>query len=299
MTNKSHKNTIVILYPPGGYGTFLHWAIEYFSGALPVRSRPFELNGSAHLFQGVTLDRTQSEFTTAQYLHSDKQYAVVRTHGWGPHSVDHAETKFYAQNYGACFNKIINIVQTAECYLLLLHNRLTKNSRNSYSLYFDQVIQKYQSQFCAKLPVPQWQLREMLSYKHEHDLYYVEEYYQPLLHTNIVNLNVSDLVTDFDQTLTQLFLTLGLTMSRQSELASINAEWLKLQKFKAVDQLCQDIVQSVLGTGSLVWQASDLTVIDEAYVQYLLRKQGIEMRCFGLDTFPTDVVQLRSYLYHK
>ena len=41
------------------------------------------------------------------------------------------------------------------------------------------------------------------------------------------------------------------------------------------------------------------TMLDEAYVQHCLREQGYEIRCDGLDTFPTNSSDLRELIYEN
>jgi len=291
------KNTIAVVYPPGGYGTFLHWAIEYFSGMLPADHRPFTDSGSAHLFEGATLDRSYSEFTTPQYLQSSAQYLVARSHGGGPHDTSYEDKKYYISRYSKFFKHTVNLVRSEQCHLMLLHNVLTKTPRGSYGEFYQQTVDRYQEQFEVKQPVPTWQLREMLSYRHGSDIYYTREYYQSVAARNNINIAVVDLVSDFSNTLKTLLPKLGLCMLRQDELPKIETEWLSRQKFTKVDSLCQHIVESVVQDKPHQWDAKELTVIDEAYVQYLLRQQGIEIRCFGLDNFPCDSVQLQTLIY--
>ena len=285
------------MYPPGGYGTFLHWAIEYFSGMLPAHDRPFTDSGSAHVFEGVTLDRSYSEFTTLQYLQSSAQYLIVRSHGGGVYDTSFEDKKYYISRYSKFFKHTVNLVQSEQCYLMLLHNVLTKTPLGSYGEFYRQTVDRYQEQFKAKQPVPTWQLREMLSYRHGSDIYRTREYWQSVAAINNINIAVVDLVSDFSNTLKTLLPKLGLHMLRQDELPEIETEWLSRQKFTKVDSLCQHIVESVVQDKPYQWDAKELTVIDEAYVQYLLRQQGIEIRCFELDNFPCDSVQLQTLIY--
>lgn len=296
MTNSSYKNTIVIFYPGGGYGSFLHWVLEYFSGNLPEGSRPFTATGSAHKFQGLLLDFPGSP-TTEDYLCGDQEFQFGRTHGLAGGVFDLDRHKGFVATYLPFFKKFVCITQDSSCHLMILHNALTKMKTFNYVKFFDETIKQYASQFNATLPVPNWQLREMLSYKHGSYMHFTTGCFQPVVHEKVINISVSELVYNFQTTIRKLFMDLNIQLTRDAELSKVESEWLSCQKFTTLDNLCKKIIDSIITDQPMSWDSSQLTVLDEAYIQYLLRINGFEIQCFELDTFPTNSVNLKELLY--
>ena len=303
MTNRLYKNTILVYYPGGGYGSFLHWALEYFSGNLPSGDRPFTKTGSSHYFVGLKLNFSELAYslTTEEYLSGSKVFQFGRTHGvftklLAKDDPGYIKHKSFVHTYLPFFKKIICLNQNSDCHLLIHHNILTKIRDQNYHTFFNETIDQYAAQFNATLPVPNWQLREMLSFKHGSQMHYLTEFYQPVDNKNVININITNLVNNFESTLQNLFAELNLPMIRKSELEQVKDEWLGCQKFIKIDNLCHSIVDAVLSDQRIVWNSNQLTVLDEAYIQYLLRNNGLEIQCNGLDMFPTSSVQLKELL---
>ena len=61
--------------------------------------------------------------------------------------------------------------------------------------------------------------------------------------------------------------------------------------------LCKNIVTSTISNTPFDWADQNTTLVGESFVQWDLRNRGFEIRCDGLDTFPTNSLQLRELLY--
>ena len=68
-----------------------------------------------------------------------------------------------------------------------------------------------------------------------------------------------------------------------------------MQKFVNIDHVCQQILAAVVNGQYSEWE--DLSIFDEAWLQWQLRNNKLEIRCEGLDKFPTNSLQLRELLY--
>lgn len=292
---------MLIVYPPGGYGSFLHWCLMYFSGEIGIESDPFFPSGSAHNFVGTQLDCTHNRSTslsTVQYLNSSDVSKFARSHGFfdNDHAKDINRPNSYISQYQKYFEKIILITQDHQSSLMLLHNCCTKIIGNSYQNQIDEIIEKYKNAFGSVDPVPVWQIREMISYYYDSYLCYVNDLYQPVNDNDVINLSVRDLIDNFEPTLKMLFDQLGLQMVREDTIDTVKTKWLSMQKFIGIDHTCQQIVQSVIDGQALDWD--DLSIFDEAWIQWQLRNNKFEIRCFGLDKFPTNSIQLKELLHH-
>lgn len=301
------KNSVLVVLPKGGYGVFLNWCLEYFSGNLPAESgMPSWLTTPPYLPDTPALPTTSSSnlsfirdnerhdnITLADYLAGSDEYQFLRTIATVINKPDYQ--KSFVQDHKNFFKRIVCLTQDQSCHLLILHNFLKKD--NYLQNFIDHTILKNKDAFAASCPIPAWQLREMISFEHHRLLHHTTQLYQPSTELGVINIRIRNLIDHFQNTLTGLFDDLDLPMLRRDQLDRVESEWLGNEKYVGTDQLCMDIVSNTVSGNTFEWSADQLTLIDEAYVQYLLRQHQLELRCYGLDTFPTNSVQLKELLY--
>lgn len=294
----AYKNTILTAYPAGCYGSFLDWCINWFSGHIPEHIVPFTETGSAHYWSGHTLGDVKGDpqRNLSWFLNTSEEPLSIRTHLNYDNICNQTQHINLISQHGDNFRKIILINHNVGCHLLVLHNVLTKVRNKSYEQLTIKVVQRFKQQFNAEEPIPVWQLREMISFYHQDVYCEMRDTYQPVVHHNVVNVGIKQLVYDFESTLSWLFDQLELPMSRKSQLSVIKDQWLSQQCFIHRDKHCIDFVDAVL-TGKNYEFESPNHFIDEAFVQWKLRNQGFEIRCDGLDKFPTNSLQLKKLLY--
>jgi hypothetical protein len=91
---------------------------------------------------------------------------------------------------------------------------------------------------------------------------------------------------------------LGLTLVVDDAIMKHNqSNWIATQRYHNSQHRCNKWVQDVLTDNNTL--SPCLTILDEAYVQHSLREQGYEIRCDGLDTFPTNSRDLREIIYEN
>ena len=234
-------------------------------------------------------------YGVADYVNNNVEYQFGRTRAVFLHDQNFKKHKSYIHDYQECFKKFVCLTQDQSCYLTLTHNFLKKLNRTQD--FIEGTISRNKDAFGAQLPVPRWQLREMISFEHSAMLHQTAEFYQPISHHKAINVAITDLINHFQPTLIGLFENLELPMMYQDQLDRIEEEWMANESFTKIDQLCHNIVTAVLEEHNISWQPHQLTLIDEAYVQCLLRNKNFEIRCYGVDMFPTNSVQLRELLY--
>lgn len=78
----------------------------------------------------------------------------------------------------------------------------------------------------------------------------------------------------------------------------------EILSYQNIDRLATDntdrinqIVDATCSEENMSWKADDLSLIDEALIQRLLRINGMEMLCDGLDVFPLSSKALRAVTY--
>ena len=72
--------------------------------------------------------------------------------------------------------------------------------------------------------------------------------------------------------------------------------FIKHQQFHGSQIACIEWVKCVIN-GRIDIQSPCQTIFDEAYVQSLLRKQKFEIKCDGLNIFPTSSFELHNLIY--
>ena len=75
------------------------------------------------------------------------------------------------------------------------------------------------------------------------------------------------------------------------------SNWITRQRYHNSQQRCNTWIQDVLSNNDTVSPCQ--TMLDEAYIQHCLREKGYEIRCDGLDVFPTTSRDLRELIYEN
>lgn len=281
------KDTILIVYPGGAYGTFLEWCLSYFSGMLDDESMPFNFDtGSCHEFEGHPLDFPNT-ISSEEYFSSDLIYPVARSHGNTNFSV---HIKDYVERYKDYAGYVINIVPDDQCRLLTFHNAIHKIKDLEY---FTKNIENLCELSAADT---HWERREKISFKIKYFQNYSWYYGTG---PNQLTITVYDIVYNLKNCLTSIFdkTKLSFDANRINKFDVIEQQWLGLQKFKHLDQLCHSIAKATATDNDLDWSDKNLSVYDEAYVQMLLRDlHKFDLKCYNLNEFPTNSHDLRKLL---
>lgn len=138
-----------------------------------------------------------------------------------------------------------------------------------------------------------WELREWLS------LFYAAYHKELVAAQHVVDQNQWLLVTNLDllnnplETWFKIANYCELTLTADVE--SFATSWKQAQQY-VVDEfeLLDKIVEDSINNVDFDWQP--INIVAEAIVQQRFRALGFEIRCDGLDTFPTDAKILHSLL---
>ena len=126
----------------------------------------------------------------------------------------------------------------------------------------------------------------------------VEWFLPDRLHNNRCQfVYLDDLLYRPEQTLDQIKKFCNLTWTKDvGSILDIHYQNLKAQKFLKQDSIANSILSAIDNKQHFEWQAQDLTLITEAWIQCALRKQGKELQCDQLSVFPTSTVELAKYI---
>jgi hypothetical protein len=144
--------------------------------------------------------------------------------------------------------------------------------------------------------IPRWIMREFLSFYLMPAWFDQTEFYDNHSVPPALTITVSELLFDFVETLSVIKNSFGLEYQQPiSNILPFHEKNLQLQRYLLHDQICNSIIDSIVSGTNLSWD--ELSLPSEAWVQWELRNQGFEIHCHGVDTFPTNSVQLKKLIY--
>jgi hypothetical protein len=294
------NSTIPIVFHGGSYGTYLEWVLSTLINPANKIIDPLTNVGNSHNFKGhhlINMDGWRN------YLASNETYPLVRIH---PKVSSNESISDNLSEIEKTVDQFVYIYPDESTLLLCLGNQFNKVWSNWWKYQIDSSqfkLDKLYSNWSVDPTtdidqIPQWIKREFLSF------YMMPMWFDQIewgshaqfAHSKCLKLSVHDLLFKFDSTIEQLVYQLNLTMVRPvSDLLHIHNKMLLLQKNTGLDQRCKDIIHAIMHNQLIVWQP--LTIVGESWIQWQLRNLGYEIRCHGLDIFPTNSVNLQELLY--
>jgi len=298
------KDTSVIMFHGGTYGKYLYWVLNNFTtvGLQTDISALSDANGSSHnqIINNVPNPPANicDQVNWEKYKET-KEYVPYYAH----HLIEGSDTMYdddmwlndswaEVDNISRTVNKSILIQSSPEFNLRALNNALEKTFPNEID-YFN-IMNRFED---FKVDTSNRSaVREMLSYK----LFYlgfrvpVQELYQK----NVLPIDLEDILFSFNDTLTNIlnFLETELTVSTDIVLKN-HQNMISLQKHLHKDHLISQYLKCFIY--DIPCSLPDnCSIIDEAYIQNYLRNElGLEIKCTGLDVFPSTAVELKKLTY--
>lgn len=298
---------IGIVYGGGCYGTFVNWCLKYFSDPDFDTHLPLTSTGSAHdLSDNMIGAEEPYPFTSLlEYLKNPESHQeILRMHwsgllGWKDRYTESVVDRINLLEES--FDKIIFLVPTNETLLWVADNKFSKITiRKNLTEHFiaDTEVQRNLENWpVTDLDnIEPWILREWLS------LYYNESFMSEC-GMNVISdferigkvVTCEDLRDHFNETIKRCVEYIGKKMIREDKLDSVYRNWVEKQYFINSIDLVRSVVDHVINGIELSW--GELTFTQEVWVQMMLREQGYEIKCHGLNDFPTNSKQLRELIH--
>jgi len=294
------EDYIPIIFNPGSFGTYLNFVLDNLESS-HIRP-PFQLDGSSHNYKCNWLYYENGEFRLE--IKTDSKYVLYHPKTSNEESI--------VEN----IKRVSNLV--SECILIYPENDSLMISLNSY--YYKrtngsylETLPKQEKDFLYSnwnlkqnthpLDIPRWVVREYLSFR------LIDEYLdilewdnnikKQLPLDNIYYLDLTKFLYHYDDTLSDIINYFGYTTNFDSrqELAVIHIQMLILQKTVNSDGMSREIILGLLENKNDNLVMAGLTIVDESYIQYVLRKYGYELKCNDLNHFPTHLGDLRNLIY--
>ena len=286
------KESIVIAYSGGNFGSYVNFIVNKLIAPNSRISNPFTDNGTSHnLSEEVGTFGNMSQWE--DYVKSDKHYPIVRIH---PKTKNTETVRGSLEQLSKETRKLIYIQPTKQTLLFVLNNQFYKAFDDWWLAFFNSVDSNNIYKGWNITPgedIPVWIKREFLSL-------YLMPMWLDLLDwgTNITSKNwltihVDDLFFNFRQTVNTIANYLNLDVS--CDLMPQHLYNTSLQEYLGTDFLANEIVNCTITRQDFSW--NKLSLVTESWIQWELRNQGYEIKCDGLDTFPTTSLDLANLLY--
>ena len=292
-------NSVPIIYNAGAYGTYVEWCLTTLCSTDAIQA-PFNTNGNSHGFEGHFLSGMRD---WRNYLSTNTQHKFVRLHP--KTSAEESLTNNLTEMLESVPN-IIYLYPDRDSMMLNVNNYFSKSCHDWWTTYFSKEIDVskiYSNWLVADTPIaeiPMWIRREFLSFYlmpawyDQVEWYHLDAWKHPKSH----NILIKDLLYNFESVMSRLQQALDLDFVRPiSDLLTYHETNLQLQIHNNQDQLCKNIVDSIVNNFEFDWCDQSLPLASESYVQWQLRNLGYEIRCHELDKFPTNSVHLKELLY--
>ena len=296
------KNTLVIAFNAGAYGTYLEWVLNSLitNGEIVP---PFTKLGNSHNSHlGHHLGNVEG---FRRYLGSDNCFETCRLHPKVKKDEDlHSNLEFLLDHA----SRVILLYPDRDHELMCVCNYMTKIwQRHDYDgamayINPNDIYQGYGIDPSTDLrTIPVWIQREHMSFNlfdSWHDQ--VEWYFPDQWHDDrALVITTRELFDDFLGTLIRIenFWRNKKYNRNIQDMMPFHNAMIQLQPHLGKDQLCARILQSVTGEIDDQFEFGSLCLTSEAWIQYQLRLTGYEIRCHDLNVFPQDTESLRSLMY--
>lgn len=297
------KNTLLIVYNGGAYGTYLEWVLRTLLSLGDIVS-PFTSLGNSHAAKG---GKHLGDFEGFQkYIESSDNFVTARLHP-KTKSTDSIQANMdFFLDYAT---HVILLYPDRSHELMAVCNYMTKiwsgDTYDGAMAYMapEDIYKNYDIASGTDLrSIPAWIRREHMSFNlfdswHDQVEWYLPDQWHD---ARAMIITTKELFEDFENMLVRIQDFWGKSYQRSiSDMLPWHHRMLALQPHTGKDQLCADILNSVLDDHGDQQEFGDICMVSQALVQYQLRMQGYELRCDGLNEFPTDTHTLKSFIYRS
>lgn len=186
--------------------------------------------------------------------------------------------------------------QWAEINMLFQYHKIAIGLNHGLDIFFSGLdansVKQWNPLYRTFKDLKQWELREWLS------LFYpvwIQEWINSPVHVDhdVLTISNKEIAENTESSFDSIIDFCELT--RTSSLTQFAIQYQSAQKY-VLDEYntIENIVQYSISNRPYSW--NNLNIVSEAIVQQQLRAQGFEIRCDGLDAFPTNSVTLHNLL---
>jgi hypothetical protein len=289
---------INIFFVPGMFGSTIEFCLRGFTkeyipsnayiandGSMHTFNKEFHVGKKVHL--SYNLDSlTDHSITTPIYPFTDLHLSEILEQF--PANWDNDK----------CIIMYADTFESAEMNILFQFYKIAQGSiykKNGLDIFCGKNqhnITTWNSDYTHWSQMKTWEIREWFS------IFYVQWIKEWQDSADIVNntwlkLTPSQMLTDTENTICKIIDFCGLSI--KPGLNDFCQQWRQAQQYIIDEyQLLDNIVTSTVNQRPFSW--APISIVSEAIVQQRFRQQGYELRCDGLDIFPTNSIELYNLL---
>jgi hypothetical protein len=296
------KNTLIIAYNGGTYGSYLEHVLNSLMSSDDIRSPLTELGNSHNSPLGNYLDLGGLD-GFRKYLNTDDDFLTAKIHP-KIHKNESIQSNlnFFIDNA----RHVILLYPDRSHELMCVCNYITKiwnvHPYLGAMSYIDpqDIFQGYgldpDTDLCS---IPLWIQREHMSFnlfaawQDQVEWYLPDQWHDP----RSLIISTKQLLDDFENTLISIESFWGKKYQHPiADVFDLHQTMLGLQPHLGKDQICNDILKIILNDQEHI-EFHELCLVSQAWIQYRLRQLGYEIQCDGLNDFPTNTQHLKSLIY--
>ena len=285
---------IVIPFVPGTFGSMVEYCVRNFTKEFEGTNteNPIQKDGSVHTFQKfnhpciketflsalnskdkiLTPIYPMSDFTTREILEkvieSDNQIILLKVH----------DKKWSEINFLFRWYKIWEGLNNQS---ILLGDKEKINSH----------VVRWNSNYKTFEDMERWEIREFISL-----------FYDGLLNeeiimekTDVFSITNKDIIDNTLESITRIIDHLKLTIHDHNGLEKFTTMWREKQQYVIDEYITiEKVVESITNQTNYKWNT--ISLFAEAIIQKKLRDNGWEIKCYGLNNFPTNSIKLKQLL---
>lgn len=293
-------NPIPVIYQGGSYGTYLMWVLQMLFTDEKLYN-PFDsTTGSSHYIKQIPPIRIDT-WLDNHSCYKGENFFRIHPKVKNSHSMLDNTNKLTSY-----YKKSILIYPSKNTYLLHIHNFVFKIWKDLWTGPFGYIDKKnlYDNFPVEKdtpiEQVPPWIIREWLSYNFFSAINDQIEWYLPdqFSRPDCLIIFIDELLYRLPETVRRLENFIGVSILKDmSDIIEYHNVNMLLQKHLTQDSTASSIINAIKHQDtSLTWNPKDLTFVTESYIQRWLRDSGYDLKCNGLNQFPTTSMELIKLL---
>ena len=289
---------INIFFVPGMFGSTIEFCIRNFSNE-------YQSKLTNELESYIRADGTLHSVTKELHLTSDKMPDILKQYGSSSTAIS---TPIYPTQRKH-FPEIINTLYENSDFknnknVLLFADSVSAAELNLYFQYYKIATGSHDTGLKMGLGIffnhredwqelDYWELREWFSIFYTNWIQEWTESYQNVQKDFLTVSNV-DFLYHPKQCLERIFEHCELTFN-QKDIDKFVKMWQNKQQYIINNEnLCRDIIANTIEQLDFSWESTN--IVQEAIIQKRLRDCGYEIKCWNLNTFPTNTEQLYNLL---
>jgi len=278
---------IIVLFVPGSFGSTIEYSLRQFSNELCCVEADVLDDGSMHSFKKEFHSTSIVDFLR----NKDKIFEIATPVYPGYDCKSPSDT---IELYKKEFDKLQKV--------LLIHlPTMHMSEQNQLFAYYkiprllDGVMKDKQTawnpDYQSYKDMQIYELREALSF-------YIDQQVEHLTlkkPDNWLCITTNDILYNFKNTIVTVIDYFGLTVDHSQNIDEFYLRWFQKQQYILNEFDTINNILDHLNTGSdMSW--IQLSLMGEAIIQSRLRRQNIEIACYNLNQFPTDIRELKKVL---